>query len=151
MKKIIILSLLITLSLSCNSSKTITNIKDYVVFTLRKTGCKGKCPVYYMELFKSGKITFEGIKNVDKIGKFSKKITGRSVKKIITQFEKANFDNFSNDYTGFISDLPTTYISFNHNGKTKTIRDYFEAPKELKELELILENIANSTGWTKIE
>lgn len=104
-----------------------------------------------MELFKSGKITFEGIKNVDKIGKFSKKITGRSVKKIITQFEKANFDNFSNDYTGFISDLPTTYISFNHNGKTKTIRDYFEAPKELKELELILENIANSTGWTKIE
>lgn len=151
MKKIVILSLMILLSFSCSSTKTLSNNKDYVVFTLRKTGCKGKCPVYYMEIFKSGKIIYEGTKNVDKIGKFGKQITGRAVKKIIIQFEKSNFDNLLNEYSANVTDLPTTYISFTHNNKTKTIRDYSQAPRELKDLELILENIANSKDWAKID
>lgn len=123
---------------------------DNIVFSFRKTECKGKCPVYYMQIYKSGKVTFEGTKNVEKIGSFSKQISNKEVENLIIEFEKAKFNEFQNEYTTKITDLPATYISFNNNDTTKIIRDYHGAPKELKDLELLLENIVNNNDWKEI-
>lgn len=151
MNKFTIIFLLIAFSFSCNSTKTISKKADLVAFTFRKTDCRGKCPVYYMEIFQSGKVTIEGTKNFNKIGKYSKQIDKTEVENLISQFDKADFANFANEYTASITDLPTTYIGYTKNDTTKTIRDYHGAPKELKALELLLENIAKSEDWIKNE
>ncbi len=149
-KLIILLSILFAFA-SCNSTKKISNQSDYVVFSLRKTECKGKCPVYFMQIYRNGKITFEGTKNTDKIGKYQKEISSNELDSLILEFEKANFFDFEDEYTASITDLPTTYISFSTGDKTKNIRDYHGSPSELKELEKKLETIAESDNWTKIE
>jgi len=151
MNKIIILTILIVGSISCKSTKKISEKTDYIVFTFRKTECKGKCPAYYIEIYKSGKIIFEGTKNVSKIGKYNKQIAKKEVENLISEFEKANFFSFENEYTSLITDLPTTYLSFTNNGKTKQIRDYHGSPKELKDLEDKIETFANGDNWTKID
>jgi len=151
MNKILILALLILFAFSCKTTKKINEKSDYVVFTFRKTECKGKCPAYYMEIFSNGKVTFVGTKNVEKIGKYIKQIEIREVENLISQFENAKFNKFENEYTSLITDLPTTYISFTNNDTTKTIRDYYGAPQELKNLEFLLENIVNSDNWSKSE
>ena len=42
-----------------------------------------------------------------------------------------------NEYTEKITDLPTTYIQI----KEKKIKDYYGAPKKLKDLEKLIEEI----------
>jgi len=150
MNKILISLILISFTLSCNTTKKLSGSNDLVLFTYRKTECRGKCPVYYMEIFKSGKIAFEGTKNVDKLGKYHKQIGKKEIKKLISEFEKANFFGFENEYTALITDLPTIYIAYTKNGTTKTIRDYHGSPQELKRLEKLLDAIADGEGWTKI-
>lgn len=143
---------LIAFTFSCKTTHKISaDADDSVVFTFRKTECKGKCPAYYMEIFNSGKVTFKGKKNVDKIGKYSKQIEIKEVKNLISEFEKVNFNIFQNEYLSSITDLPTTYIGFNNKGTNKLIRDYYGSPQELKNLELLLENIAQSGGWVKTD
>lgn len=136
---------------SCKTSKDIENKSDYVMFSLRKTECKGKCPVLFMEIFKSGIVVFEGIKNTDKIGKYEKTLSKKEIRNLQKSFDNSDFFSFENEYTDKITDLPSTYISYTNNGQTKQIRDYYGAPEKLKELEEILNEIALSKdGWNKI-
>ncbi len=151
MKILINLLILLTFSFSCKLVNVSDNKTDTVLFTFRKTMCKGKCPVYYMEIFKSGKITFEGTKNVEKIGNYTKTINSKKIDSLIIEFNNAKFCDFENEYTSKKRDLPTTYISFVCNDTVKTVRDYDGAPKELKNLEKTLENIVNSSDWVKNE
>lgn len=151
MKILINFLILLSFSFSCKSVNVNDNKSDSVIFTFRKTMCKGKCPVYYMEIFKSGKIIYDGIRNVEKIGKFTKTIDVKKLDSLIVGFENAKFCNFENEYTSRKRDLPTTYISYICNDTVKTVRDYDGGPKELKNLEKKLEYIANSNDWVKSE
>lgn len=118
---------------------------------MQKTTCRGFCPVYTISIFHNGKVTYHGERNVDKTGDYKKKISKKKVKKLIAQFEKYNFWNFQDQYVSRATDLPTTFISFTHKGKSKKIEDYWDAPKELKELEKMVEEVANSKNrWKKL-
>ncbi|NLL28157.1 MAG: hypothetical protein GX259_05115 [Bacteroidales bacterium] len=152
MNRFLLIVVLISFFNSCKTSKDIANNKtDYVMFSLRKTECRGKCPVFFMEIFKSGIVVFEGVKNIDKIGKYEKTLSKKEIKNLQKSFDDFDFFSFENEYTGKITDLPSTYISYTNNGQTKQIRDYFGAPEKLKELEEILNEIAQSKdGWKKI-
>lgn len=151
MKIFINLLVLLSFSFSCKSVNVNDNKSDSVIFTFRKTMCKGRCPVYYMEIFKSGKITYEGTKNIEKIGNYTKTIDSKKVDSLIEEFKKTKFCNFENEYASKKRDLPTTYITYICNDTVKSVRDYDGAPNELKRLEKILENIVNSTDWIKNE
>ena len=73
------------------------------------------------------------------------------VENLKKSFIDANFFDFKNEYTSKKTDLPTTYISFENNGKYKKIRDYSDAPEALKNLEKMIEKIVDSSGWDKIQ
>ena len=104
-----------------------------------------------MEVYKSGRVVYEGKENIEKTGKYEKQIKKKVVQALIQDFKTADFFNFKDEYTAMIRDLPSTYVGFTNEGKTKMVRDYRDAPKELIELEKKLEAIANSSGWKKIE
>lgn len=150
MNKFYIILLLLAITSSCKTTKINSETINSVVFTYRKTECRGKCPVYYMEIFKNGEVAFDGSKNTDKIGKYINQIEKKDVILLISEFEKANFFAFKNEYTSLITDLPTTYIGFSNGDSTKIIRDYHDSPQELKRLELLLEDIVNRDGWKKM-
>lgn len=115
---------------------------------LRKDPCFGLCPVYTFKVDGSGQAHFHGLRNVDKLGHWKRQLTQEEVEALFNAFLKADFWSFSNEYTGEVADLPTTWITFSHNGNTKQIKDYYGAPKKLKELEALVEEIAeSSTGW----
>ncbi|MBW8051199.1 MAG: hypothetical protein FVQ77_12830 [Cytophagales bacterium] len=123
---------------------------DGTVITLQKTMCYGKCPVYTITIHGDGQSVYVGKKNVDKIGKYQKKLKISEVENLIKAFEDANFYNFKDEYSAKVTDLPTTYITYTVNEKTKRIKDYYGAPDELKKLEKMVEKIASSEGWEKV-
>ena len=149
-----ILLIFIALSFFSISCKTTNNTKsktDEIIITFAKKSGRGISPAYSLEIFESGKIIFNGEKNIDKSGKHQKQLTSKEIDKIKQEFINIDFFNLENEYTSKITDLPTTYISFTQDGKSKKIRDYHGAPAELKELEKLIEKIVHESGWIDIE
>lgn len=129
---------LVILYSSCNLSSSSTyEIQKKLIISLNKTACFGTCPVYKIKIYNNQSAIFEGIKFVEKEGSYNFKISKKEINTILNKAKKINFQKMEDEYTELITDLPTTYIMINN----KQIKDYYGAPKELKELEEIIENI----------
>lgn len=129
---------LVFLYSSCNLSSSSTyEIQKKLIISLNKTACFGTCPVYKIKIYNNQSAIFEGVKFVEKEGSYNFKISKKEINTILKKAKKINFQKMEDEYTELITDLPTTYIMINN----KQIKDYYGAPKELKELEEIIENI----------
>ena len=158
--KFILYSTFLLLLAPCNASKktaaadtTKANDKlKTIVITYEKTACFGKCPVFTMTI--SGekmKVMYNGNSAVDKIGNYEKNITEEELIKLKDAFEKYDFFGMKDEYSSQITDVPNRYVGYTFDGKTKKIKDRYNAPAELKEIEKLLDGIADSEGWEKVK
>ena len=130
--------LFIFLIISCNTvSKSTKDELNQLTISLEKTACFGTCPVFKIKIFKNGKGIFEGKKFVKKTGLIDFKLSQQEIQKILVKAENIKFPEMLDEYSEKITDLPTTYIQI----KEKKIKDYFGAPKKLKDLETLIEEI----------
>ena len=120
---------------------------------LEKQECYGTCPVYNITVYGTGKVEYEGKKHIKREGKFKKELSSQEINQLFNAYECANFFDFKSEYDEpDLQDLPTTYVTFKHRGFEKRIKDYYNAPDELKHLEKMVEKIAESEeGWTPAE
>ena len=126
---------LIFIFASCNTISDI-NTKEPLI-TLQRTACFGECPIYKFEIYSSGDCIYYGEKFVDKIGEYKFYLKKDDIDKIISKAKEINFKNMDDKYTSYITDLPTTYIKI----KNKKIIDYSDAPKELRDIEKLIDKI----------
>jgi len=127
---------------SCSGLRTITD--EDVLIELKRTPCYGSCPVYTVKIDKSGKGLFEGVENVDKIGRVSFSLHQDELTEFENAFLQVDFYQLENIYHAEVSDLPTTYITYNKDGNRKKIMDYYGAPEELRNLENSIETLVLS-------
>ena len=118
---------------------------------MKKTPCYGQCPVYTIKISKNGKGLFEGTKNVDNIGTYRFRLSGKEIDELIRSFEKIRFFELEDRYHKFVSDLPTTWLTYRADGKHKKIMDYYGAPQELKNLEMEIEILVLSKKLKKVK
>jgi len=121
------------------------------VITLEKTPCFGTCEAYKMQVFANGLVKFNGSSNHPMIGNYVSHIEKDSLAILISVFRDAQFFNFKDEYTSNDSDLPTVYVSFRDQGKKKTVKDYYKAPSQLKDLEKKVEQLVTSLKWKKVD
>jgi hypothetical protein len=120
---------------------------DNFIISMEKGGCFGTCPVYTIKLYPDGKVVFDGKIYVHSIGIFKTKLNKKRAKAIKKEFDDNHFFDFKDEYTANLPDFPTTIVIYNTGGKTKKVIDYLDAPTELKNLEQLLIDIANSKNW----
>ena len=149
----ITVSILFVAITACSFSKKTISQKEKIdaTISMEKTPCYGRCPNYAITIYGDGKAEFLGKRFVDSIGTFEKYFSIEDVKSLVKAFEEANFFGLQDEYTARVSDMSTVYVSFTQNGKTKKIKDYYNAPELLKQLEKMIEKMAFSTGWKRIE
>ena len=124
--------------ISCNTVLENTKEKlNKLTISLEKTACFGTCPVFKIKIFNNGDAIFEGKKFVKKKGLIKFKISQKEIQKILAKARNIKFTKMLNEYSEKITDLPTTYIQI----KEKKIKDYYGAPKKLKDLEKLIEEI----------
>lgn len=150
MKKIYLYILLLTLLVTSCKTNAVPEEEDLVI-SLRKTACFGSCPVYKLEIYDKGTVIYEGEKDVELKGKYRSEVSQKELENLIGEFEEKNFFQFEDEYTEHVTDLPTTYIYFQHNGKSKKIKDYYGAPEELKKLEKLVADLVDNLNWEKVD
>ncbi len=146
--RLIILIIILAFPTACKNQKLPA---DVLIISLEKTPCFGPCEAYKLEMFSSGLVKFNGIRNHKMIGTYEASLNQGELQKIVQQFRDSKFFSFKNQYTGNVNDLPTTYLYFKDQLNEKTIQDYYNAPKELKDLEQVVESLIPTLQWKKID
>lgn len=148
MKNLLPLLLLTLLFAACETDPYVYEASTFV--ELKKDPCFGACPVYAFKIDGKGNATFNGLRFVGKEGDWHQKFSPEVTNELFKTFEAADFWQFEDEYTATVTDLPTTWLTLQLGEKSKTIKDYFGAPPELKELEAKVEAIAETDdGWVK--
>jgi hypothetical protein len=88
---------------------------------------------------------------VERIGRFSFSLGQDELLELQDAFRQVDFYQLKRIYDAQVSDLPTTYITYNKDGRRKQIMDYYGAPEGLRELENRIETLVLSKKMRKIK
>ena len=81
--------ILATLFISCSSNRNKTTINQ-VLISYESGSCYGKCEVFILRINYNKTIEYQGLKNVEKIGKYTAKISDKDfndVEKLISKID----------------------------------------------------------------
>lgn len=121
-----------------------------------RTTCFGSCPSYRVTIKKDGTVEYDGREFVAQKGLKTSEISHDDFVKLEKAIRAMNFFELDNQYTTqvvggavvAITDLPTEIVTVKSGDRVKRIEDYLGAPKQLKELEDMIDRVANSSAWT---
>lgn len=114
------------------------------------TGCFGTCPVYKFSMNGSGMATFNGKMNVKPEGEHSRTFPADTTNAVFNRLIEADLWQYESEYTDEVSDLPTTYLTFSHEGKKKKIKMYYGVPEGLKAATDELKAFVLSADWQPV-
>lgn len=108
-------------------------------------------PEYSIELFSNRQMILEAKKNLDKNGKFMRTLSQTEYDQLIQAFVDAKFFKYKAEYTNdTIANLPTRFVYFAYEGKEKKVKDYYQAPETLTQLEYSIQSFLDRVGWEKM-
>ena len=129
--------ILFSVFLSCGLIKKIDSSEIELIISLQRTACFGTCPIYKIEIYTDGSGTYTGTRFVENIGVSKFQLSKSDVNQILEFANKIGFSKLKDEYSEPITDLSTTFIQI----KNKRIRDYTGAPKKLKNLEKLIDQL----------
>ncbi|UII27824.1 DUF6438 domain-containing protein [Fulvivirga maritima] len=147
--KNLLLLLLITI-ISCKTTQK-TEAQEDPIIKMEKTPCFGTCPEYSLEIFADNTAKLHAVQHLPLKGDYKAKISDSQLSALISAFEEGKFFEYEKEYTANISDMPTTYLTFNHKGKVKKVKDYHGAPESLKKLEKQVAALVDTLEWEEVE
>jgi hypothetical protein len=116
----------------------------------QKTSCFGECPAYSVSIYQDGTIDWNGIYFTQPLGRKSGKVTPETIKKLQEKAREIGFLKLQNAYPMEpIADANATIVFMILDGQPKQVTDVFGAPKELKELQKMFDDIIKKQGWAK--
>jgi len=122
----------------------------FVSASVQKTPCFGKCPSFKITFDAKGYATYEGKKNVDRMGSWRAKIGGKECTAILAEAQKIGYFNMPKTCPAngkFIADLPFTITTLEFGGQKHQIRNNVDAPQELINYENYLIELAETLDW----
>lgn len=134
---------------ACKSTKKSTEgVAQSPSFKLTKGKCYGKCKVYSFSGYDNHVLLFEGVKNVDYLGKHSSNLSAKVYNEIIAQLVAADLGNMEDEYLSTVKDLPELTLSF----AGKTIRFHKRnAPEALRQVVSMLDELTFAQAWEPVK
>ncbi|MBL3654947.1 DUF6438 domain-containing protein [Fulvivirga sediminis] len=145
-----ILLLLLIAIISCKSAQKTESQEDPVI-KMEKTPCFGTCPVYTIEIFADNTAKLHAVQHLPLEGNYIAEMSDSQLNSLVSAFEGGEFFAYEKEYTANISDMPTTYLTFNHNGRVKKVKDYHGAPESLKILEKQVAELVDILEWKEVK
>jgi hypothetical protein len=137
----------------CNvSKKGESNSFNYPatsMIKLSKGACYGTCPIYDLSIYGNGKAVYIGKRFTDLEGEYYRVLTTTATNALFDRFVEADFWSYEDHYTSDIADLPSTWITFEHDDQSKMVLAYYNVPESLLNLIREVESVIESYEWEK--
>ena len=139
------------LKLDLTELKKRVEAADSIYASIKRTPCYGRCPIYEASIYKSGYVTYNGNRFIEKIGLHRSRLTQDQLKQIAAKAEEIGYFELENNYDSPVTDFPTTITVLNLPGKSKKeIKNRVGAPDNLKQYEKFLDDLLNGLSWAKM-
>jgi hypothetical protein len=150
MNKIIFFSALLMMgTLIVNGQEDFMPESNLIEMEMYRSACFGVCPSYRLTIYKNKMAVYKGYSNVDKEGVYIKKLSGSEYKTVCKAFKKSKFADIENNFfDNRIADAPITTLAYKVSGEMKVIRKNISWNEVLDALELKMENVGKTSGWT---
>ena len=129
-------------------------IVDYLdkkpLVKMRKTPCFGRCPYFEVSIYDDGLVVYDGMKFVEKIGKYSSFINKKKVALIEDYIRRADFFSFEKEYDARVTDLPSVIIEVNYQNKNHKVKGRYRIPEKFKMFTKFIDNLLlEIDSWDK--
>jgi hypothetical protein len=121
-----------------------------ILASIERTSCFGSCPIYKAIFFDNGEVTYTGRNFVENIGTYTTLISAEDLKGIAHMVKDVNYFAMEDAYPTPIADFPKCRTSVNIDGKTKSILNGENAPRDLIGFERHLDGLLKDREWTKV-
>ena len=125
-------------------------LDDSTVITIERGICHWKCPDYSLALYGSGRVEFEGRRNVCERGRHSANVDPAAVRVLVASVVAAGYFYLWWNEGPLATGAITVTTSLRHHGGTRTIRHYHGdsgAPLVLTEIEERIDQVAGTARW----
>lgn len=117
-----------------------------------RSGCFGTCPIYYVELFKDGKMVYHGKRYTDYIGDYEKQISDTSMLNFFNRFYAIKPDTLEDSYTIRVADLPGFYFKITYKNATKQVLNAENGPRFLRDWARKIDDFVNiDKDWKQLK
>ena len=124
---------------------------DSLFASIRRGYCYGTCPVYEMKIYNSGFVTYNGIHNLDLLGRHTTTISRVQMTNFIDMVNDMGYLQMDDEYDNpGITDLPETTTSIVINGVRKQVRRRYGYPKSLTVFEKLFDDLIESESWHSV-
>ena len=134
-------------------SPEVTEPEIFVLASIQKTPCFGRCPVYEARIYSDGKVVYHGNRFVTKRGLFQSFLEEGQLQLLIDKANELDFFSLKPEYpekADRILDFPDTITYFQHEGKELKVYNNHAAPQQLLAFEKFLIQFLDELTWVEI-
>ena len=123
------------------------------VASLRRTACFGNCPVFLVEIWSDGQITWQGDQHVSRLGAYTTSAPTGWVAELMQAGEQSGFFDLANHYPingRPVPDLPQTIITLRRGEQEHQVIDNADAPLSLLHFESYWQEKLEMLSWKRV-
>ena len=115
---------------------------------LRRTACRGECPVYQVVIRQDGSFDYIGEQYVERLGEHTGRLSRQAFDKLAKAIKEAGFMDLEESYAVPLTCQATVYTTVVINGVKKTVSNYGSGgPAVLQEIEEIIDKLVLEADW----
>lgn len=132
---------------------TITQSSTYILASIKKTACYGKCPAFEAKLFSNGILLYEGREHTELLGLHEAYLEQEQIDELIARATEADFFDLATFYPEEgkkLADLPETHTYLKIGDREKEIVNNHNAPLGLRQFEQYFNDLIEELEWSPI-
>jgi len=128
-------------------------VKPYLLASLRRTACYGRCPSYLLEVFSDGVVKWYGERWVKVTGTAVTQLSPAQLDALRAAFAHAKYFDLGGGYDCHdVTDNPWAITSFSDGTRTKELKHYYgcrskKGVEVLTRLERRIDDIVGTARW----
>ena len=132
------------------SGQVYGSASDSLFFSLERTPCFGKCAAYTVTIDKFGNARWVGRSNTDRPGNWRAQVSFVTMERLLSRANDIGFFDMEDRYDGQVTDLPSTIIRVNANGKDKKVVPRYKMPPAFKPFAAFADSLLMPLAWTQV-
>lgn len=114
---------------------------------LETSGCFGWCPVYKLSFHTDGKVVYEGLRSVEKMGRAEIMLTKAETKELKAAVERTNLWQYPDKIESNVVDAPGATLIAHRRAETKRVYGTVDRPKPLLDLQNLMKSMVERYGY----
>jgi len=130
----------------------IVDSEDTLLAGIIRGPCFGKCPQYEAMIYRSGYATFNGERNVSRLGKWESRLDDGQISLLKSMLKDYGADRWDSAYVNkYLADFPVLFLWAPQNGVSRRILINHEAPpEEITGFARELDRLLSGLIWLKV-